>query len=58
MRMLETLLNLIGISLDNYNIDDNVLFIILSFFILYCLGYVFNFFQRLLDRFTSKGVRL
>ncbi len=55
--MLETLLNLIGISLDNYNIDDNVLFIILSFFILYCLGYVFNFFQRLLDRFTSKGVR-
>lgn len=55
--MLETLLNLIGISLDNYNIDDNVLFIVLSFIVLYCLGYVFNLLQRLLDRCTSRGVR-
>ena len=55
--MLETLLNLIGISLDNYNIDDNVLFVVLSFIVLYCLGYVFNLFQRLLDRCTSRGVR-
>lgn len=55
--MLETLLNLIGITLDNYNIDDNLLFVVLSFFVLYCLGYVFNLLQRLLDRCTSRGVR-
>ena len=55
--MLETLFNLIGISIDNYNIDDNVLFVVLSFFVLYCIGYVYNLLQRLLDRCTSRGVR-
>lgn len=55
--MLDTLLNLIGISLSDYHIDDNLVFVVLSLFVLYCLGYVFNLIQRVLDRCTSKGVR-
>lgn len=52
--MFDTLLSLIGITLDNYNLDDNVVFIVCSFIILYCLGFVFNFFQTLMERCTAK----
>lgn len=52
--MLETILNLIGLSLDAYNINDNVLFVVCALLLLFCLGYVFNFFQCLLERCTAK----
>ena len=52
--MFDTVLRLLGIDAVNYNFDDNVVFVVLALFLLYCLGYVFNFFQRLLDRATSR----
>ena len=52
--MLDTVLRLLCIDSTAYNLDDNVVFVILALFLLYCLGYVFNFFQRLLDRATSR----
>lgn len=52
--MLETILSLIGISLDNYNLSDDVLFTVSSLVLLFCLGYVFNFFQCLIERCTAK----
>ena len=55
--MLETVFNLIGINASNYNLDDNVVFVVLAFILLYCLGYVFNFFQCLLERATAKKGR-
>lgn len=52
--MLETVFNLIGITADNFHLDDNVVFVVLAFILLYCIGYVFNFFQCLLERATTK----
>lgn len=52
--MLETILSLIGITLDNYNLSDDVLFTVSALFLLFCLGYVFNFFQCLIERCTAK----
>ena len=36
--MLNTLFELVGMNNADFNIDDNILFIILSFIILYCIG--------------------
>lgn len=55
--MLETILSLIGVTLDSYNISDDVLFTVSALILLFCLGYVFNFFQCLLERATSKKGR-
>ncbi len=55
--MLETVLDLIGLDLSNFNIDDNLLFVVLSLFLLFCLGYMFNFFQTFMERMTSKKGR-
>ena len=52
--MLETILSLIGISLNDYNISDDVLFSISALVLLYCLGYVFNMFQTLIERCTAR----
>ena len=52
--MYENLLSLIGITLDSYHLDDNVVFIVCSFIVLYCLGFMFNFFQTLMERATAK----
>lgn len=54
--MVETLFNLLGITADSYNLDDNVVFVIVSVIVIFCISYVFNLLQRLLDRCTSKGV--
>lgn len=55
--MLETVFNLLGINANSYHLDDNVVFVVLAFILLYCIGYVFNFFQCLLERATSKRGR-
>lgn len=52
--MIETILSLIGISLSDYNISDDVLFTVSSLVLLYCLGYVFNMFQCLIERCTAR----
>ena len=55
--MLETIFELTGLNLADFNIDHNVLFCICSIILLYCLGYVFNFFQTLMERLTAKKGR-
>ena len=52
--MLDTILSLLGFTLDNFNLSDDVLFTVSALFLLFCLGYVFNFFQCLLERCTAK----
>ena len=52
--MIETILSLIGISLSDYNISDDVLFTVSSLVLLYCLGYVFNMFQCLIECCTAR----
>jgi len=55
--MLNSLLSLMGISLSDYHIDDNVLFVVLALLVLYCLGFVFNLFNTLMERCTAKRGR-
>lgn len=55
--MIETIFELIGLNLTDYNIDHNLLFVIGSLVLLYCLGYVFNFFQVLMERLTARKGR-
>lgn len=52
--MLDTLLNLIGITLDDFNVSDDVVFTVCAIIVLYCVGYMFNFFQTLMERISSK----
>lgn len=54
MILLDAIFTLSGMSLDSFNIDDNVLFCATFIIILFCLGYVFNFFQTLMERLTAK----
>lgn len=55
--MLDTIFSLTGLSLESFNIDHNVLFVGLLFILLFCLGYMFNFFQTLMERATAKKGR-
>lgn len=55
--MLDTILNLLGINLDTFNISDDVVFALCGIILLFCLGYVFNFFQCLLERVTARKGR-
>lgn len=55
--MLQTLLDLMGLSIADYHIDDNVLFVVLAFLVLYCLAFVLNLFNTLMERCTAKKGR-
>ena len=55
--MFETILELMGINLVDFNIDHDLLFVVCSLILLYCLGYVFNFFQVLMERLTARKGR-
>lgn len=52
--MLNTVLELLGIDINIFNIDDNVLFVCLFTILIFSMGYVFNFFQTLIERCTAK----
>ena len=52
--MLDTILSLLGMTLSEYNISDDVLFTVSGIILLFCLGYVFNMFQCLLERCTAR----
>lgn len=52
--MIETIFKLTGIDKINFNLDDNVLFVVCGLLLLFCLGYFFNFFQILMERLTAK----
>ena len=52
--MIDTIFSLLGLSLADLNLSDDVLFAVSSLFLLFCLGYVFNMFQCLLERCTVK----
>lgn len=49
--MVNDILNFIGISLTEYNIDDNILFIVSSCFLLLVLCYFLSMFETLIVRF-------
>ena len=55
--MLDAIFQITGISPDFYHIDDNVLFVASFIVLLFCVGYVFNFFQTLMERLTAKKGR-
>lgn len=55
--MLETIFNLTGFNIDSFNLNDDVLFTATCLILLFCLGYVFNFFQTLMERLTAKKGR-
>lgn len=46
--MIDLIYDLIGLNPDLVNLDENVVFCIAACLLLYCLGYVFNFFQKLI----------
>lgn len=52
--MIDTIFSLLGLVQDELNISDDVLFTVSSLFLLFCLGWVFNMFQCLLERCTAK----
>lgn len=52
--MLFDLMELVGMDLNVYHIDSNVLFVVCSAIVLFCLGFMFNFFQTLMERLTAK----
>lgn len=52
--MIDAVFDLIGLNLNECNINDNLLFVVLSLFLLFSLGYMFNFFQTFMERLTSK----
>lgn len=55
--MLDSVLHLIGMTLEDFNLDDNLLFCVCSLLVLFCVGYMFNFFQTLMERLTAKRGR-
>lgn len=55
--MVETILQITGIALDSFNIDDNLLYCTTCLIVLFCLGYMFNFFQTFMERMTAKKGR-
>lgn len=55
--MLDAVLELIGLDLSMFRIDDNLVFVVLSLILLYCLGFMFNFFQTFMERMTAKKGR-
>lgn len=55
--MLSDLIYLVGMDLAEFHIDSNILFVVCSAIVLYCLGFMFNFFQALMERLTSKKGR-
>ena len=55
--MLETIFNLTGFDINSFNLNDDVLFTATCLILLFCLGYVFNFFQTLMERLTAKKGR-
>lgn len=52
--MLLDLIELVGMDLTTYHIDDNILFVVCSVIVLFCLGFMFNFFQTLMERLTAR----
>lgn len=55
--MLETIFSLTGFDISTFNLSDDVLFTATCLVLLFCLGYVFNFFQTLMERMTAKKGR-
>lgn len=52
--MIDTLFDLIGMNFDTFHLSPDVVFVCTFLIILFCLGYVFNFFQTLIERCTAK----
>lgn len=55
--MLETIFKLTGFDINSFNLSDDVLFTATCLILLFCLGYVFNFFQTFMERVTAKKGR-
>lgn len=49
--MIDNILQFIGMSLTEYNIDDSVLFVVASSFLLLVLCYFLSLFETLIVRF-------
>lgn len=47
------ILSLLGLNLNEFHISHDILFTVGALLLLYCLGYVFNLFSSLIDRFFS-----
>lgn len=55
--MINVIYDLIGLDPAVVHLDDNVVFVVSSLLVLYCLCYMFNFFQILMERLTAKKGR-
>lgn len=55
--MLDTIFHLIGINMRDFHFDDNLILCVGSLFVLFTVGYMFNFFQTLMERLTAKRGR-
>lgn len=55
--MIDVIFDLLGIDPGSVSLDSNVVFVTCSFLVLYCLCYMFNFFQVLMERLTAKRGR-
>ena len=52
--MINVIFDLIGLDPAAVHLDDDVVFVVSSFLVLYCLCYFFNFIQIFMERLTSK----
>lgn len=55
--MINVIFELIGLDPAAVHLDDNVVFVVSSLLVIYCICYMFNFFQVLMERLTVKKGR-
>lgn len=52
--MVDNILQLVGMSLDEYHISDDLLFAVSSVLVLYALTFVLSLFKTLIERLTAR----
>lgn len=52
--MIDVIFDLIGLDPGSSGLDPNVVFVVGSLLVSYCVCYMFNFFQTMMERLTAK----
>lgn len=55
--MIDLIFELIGLDPAAVHLDPNIVFVVGSLFVIFCICYFLNFFQILMERLTAKKGR-
>ena len=55
--MIDVIFDLIGLDPAAVHLDPNLIFVVGSLLVTYCICFFFNFFQVLMERLTAKKGR-